>query len=120
MKEERMFILNMLNDGKLSADEACKLLAALKDFPGEGVSAEIGEKVNKCAGAVKEKVKKIAKEAEPAVKKYADKVSDKIDDIKTGIKNKKVAENAEDEDIIVDNTQKTEEAAPVTVEPEKE
>ncbi len=102
MKEERLLILNMLNEGKITADEACRLLAALK---GEDKgSSEIGEKVTKYAGDIKKKVSKLAHDAEPAVKKYADAVSDKIDDIKSNIKNRKAADTAEDEIIIVDET----------------
>lgn len=109
MKEERMFILNMLNEGKITADDACKLLAALKKDE-KISSAEIGEKVNKYAKTVKDKVVKIAKDAEPKVKKYADVVNDKIEDIKTGIKSRKNTASDSD-DIIVDITEEAADTA---------
>lgn len=58
MKEEKMTILKMLEDGKITADEACKLM--------EAVSA--GE--NKIA-AVKERLTSMAKDAKPVLKKAA-------------------------------------------------
>lgn len=107
MKEERMFILNMLNDGKISADDACKLLAAIK--PSGEKSAEIGDKVGKYAKDLKTKVSKIAKDAEPKVKKYAEAVNDKFEDIKSNIKSKKASKAAEEEIIIVDTDEYSDE-----------
>lgn len=105
MKEERMFILTMLNEGKINSDEACRLLAALK--PEKNTPSEIGEKVNKYAKTVKNKVTKIAKDAEPTVKKCADAVGEKLEDIKHGILNRGSAEGSDD-DIIIDETEKSE------------
>ncbi|MCD7855194.1 MAG: hypothetical protein LUG66_06230 [Clostridiales bacterium] len=103
MKEERMFILNMLNDGKITSDDACKLLAALKTSDGKSSSSsEIGDKVEKYAKDIKAKVSKMAKDAEPTVKKYAGAVSDKIDDIRESFKTKKAASASDDEIIIID------------------
>ncbi|MCD7777081.1 MAG: hypothetical protein LUH47_01040 [Clostridiales bacterium] len=89
MKEERILVLNMLNEGKITADEAFKLLSVLNGSEPVKENGEFSEKVNKYAGDIKKKVTKLAKDAEPTVKKYAEAVGDKIEDIKSGIKNKK-------------------------------
>ncbi|MCD8238531.1 MAG: hypothetical protein LUC92_04240 [Clostridiales bacterium] len=112
MKEERMFILNMLNEGKITADDACKLLAALKTSDGSSAaSSDIGDKVGKYAKDIKDKVSKMAKDAEPTVKKYADVVSDKIDDIRESFKSKNASKVNDDEIIIIDEEEGAEEDA---------
>ncbi len=88
MKEERMLILNMLNDGKITADEAVSLLNAL---PSEGCSFD------DFARSVKTKVEGFAEKAEPKVKKAAQDIRDRsveaFDNIKDKIKEKR-AESA--------------------------
>ena len=59
MQEEKMMILKMLEDGKITADEAVKLMDALK-----------GGGDNKLS-AVKERVNSFVKDAKPAIKKAA-------------------------------------------------
>ncbi|MCD8089063.1 MAG: hypothetical protein LUD81_00265 [Clostridiales bacterium] len=103
MKEERLLVLNMLNEGKITADEACKLLAALKGE--DKTNGEFGEKVGKYACDIRKKVSKLAKEAEPTVKKYAEAVGDKFEDIKENLKGKKSTAADEEEIIIVDETE---------------
>jgi polyhydroxyalkanoate synthesis regulator phasin len=65
MKDERMMILQMVSDGKISTDDGVKLLKALNK------SADTEEKVAKAAKQFKDKVSDIAKDAEPKVKKVA-------------------------------------------------
>lgn len=88
MKEERMLILNMLNEGKITADEAVSLLNAL---PSEGCSFD------DFARSVKTKVEDFAGKAEPKVKKAAQDIRDRsveaFDNIKAKIEEKR-AESA--------------------------
>lgn len=63
MKEERMMILKMIESGKITADEAVKLLGALSS----------SGKASEMLGTVKKKVSKLAKDAEPVVKAAAEK-----------------------------------------------
>jgi transcriptional regulator len=65
MKDERMMILQMVSDGKITTDDGVKLLKALNK------SADTEEKVAKAAKQFKSKVSDIAKDAEPKVKKVA-------------------------------------------------
>jgi hypothetical protein len=65
MKEERMMILKMVDEGKISADDGVKLLKALNK------SVDTEEKLSKAAKQFKSKVGDFAKEAEPKVKKAA-------------------------------------------------
>lgn len=65
MKEERLMILRMIDEGKISADDGVKLLKALSK------SGDTEEKISKAAKQIKDKVTDIAKEAEPKVKKAA-------------------------------------------------
>lgn len=80
MKEERMAILRMLENGIISADEAERLLTALHqglDTERDGIAATIGGMLNKAGaalGALAGKVKE-----SPAVKNAADRVADKAD-----------------------------------------
>ena len=68
MKEERMFILNMLNEGKITADEAVNLLNALPS-----PSASFDE----FARGVKSKAADFREKAEPKVKKAAQDIRDR-------------------------------------------
>lgn len=65
MKEERMAVLTMISEGKITADEGVSLLKALSK------SVDTEEKLSKAAKQIKNKVSDIAKEAEPKVKKAA-------------------------------------------------
>lgn len=65
MKEERMAILKMLEEGKITADEAVKLIVAIN-------GSSSANKANDIFNTVKKKVSKIAKDAEPKVKAAAD------------------------------------------------
>ena len=82
MKEERMAILNMLEKGIISVDEAERLLTALHSGLGtekDGITKAVGGMLNK-AGAALSAVADTVKE-NPAVKNAADKVADKADDL---------------------------------------
>ncbi len=117
MKEERMLILNMLKDGQINTDEACKLLAAIGSARSEG---ELGGKVSAYAGQIKNKVTKIAKTAQPKVKKYADVVGEKLDDIKTELKNKKGFTKQENDIIIDEDVDESQEDIVIEEAPENE
>jgi transcriptional regulator len=65
MKEERIMILKMVDEGKITADDGVKLLKALSR------SGDTEEKISKAAKHFKDRVSDIAKEAEPKVKKAA-------------------------------------------------
>ena len=66
MKEERMLILTMLNEGKITADEAVNLLNALaKSADGKGSDFD------NFAKGVKFRATSFAERAEPKVKKAA-------------------------------------------------
>lgn len=65
MKEERIMVLKMIDEGKITADDGVKLLKALSK------SGDTEEKISKAAKQFKDKVTDIAKEAEPKVKKAA-------------------------------------------------
>ena len=81
MKEERMFILKMVQDGKITADEAVKLLDSIS--PSHSKSDTIRQ--------VKEKANDIIEDAKPVVKKYANKstrvLNDVVDAFKEGVDN---------------------------------
>ena len=81
MKEERMFILKMVQDGKITADEAVKLLESIS--PSHSKSDTIRQ--------VKEKANDIIEDAKPVVKKYANKatrvLNDVVDAFKEGVDN---------------------------------
>ncbi len=76
MKKERMEIIKMVGEGKISADDAVKLLESIK---GSGVSA--GEILD----GVKEKVSDMMSDAKPVVKKYAVKAKDKAKEVGGGV-----------------------------------
>ena len=99
MKEERMFILNMLNEGKISADEAVNLLNALP-------SPE--RSFNDFAREMKNKAVDFKEKAEPKVKKAAQDFRDRsveaFDNIKDIIKEKTAqCESAASSDDIIDD-----------------
>ena len=70
MKEERMYILDMLNDGKITAAEAEALLKAL----GSRINME---RISRCGT----KIVDYAKEKEPAVRNMAHNIADKSADV---------------------------------------
>lgn len=86
MREERMAILKMIENGKITADEGVKLLNAINS----------GTKKSDVISDVKNRVTKFAKGAEPKVKAVAGKVADKSMEIGAGVKKKveeKIAES---------------------------
>ena len=80
MKEERMYILTMLNEGKITADEAVCLLNALASTEPRGF--------DEFAKSVKEKAVNFAEMAEPKVKKAAKDIKDKSVEVFGSIKGK--------------------------------
>ena len=78
MKEERMFILKMVQDGKITADEAVKLLESIS--PSHSKSDTIRQ--------VKEKANDIIEDAKPVVKKYANKATRVLNDVVDNFNNK--------------------------------
>lgn len=91
MKEERMMILSMLEQGKISSEEAVELLDALEeDFnPNESVNKEKQQKINK------DKAKRVVDDFEKALKKQGKKMEDfgvelgnKLSGLFSGIKEK--------------------------------
>ncbi|MDR1688187.1 MAG: hypothetical protein LBS21_06195 [Clostridiales bacterium] len=95
MKEERMYILQMLGEGKISADEAAKLLEAvgkkpMREYWDEDFNAE--EKIRKFSQSVESfakdfgsKIEHTFKDMEPKVRSTTKKVMEKtasvVDDI---------------------------------------
>ena len=82
MKEERMAILNMLEKGIISVDEAERLLTALHSGLGtekDGITKAVGGMLNKAGAALSADADKVKEN--PAVKNAADKVADKADDL---------------------------------------
>ena len=65
MKEERIMILKMVDEGKISVDDGVKLLKAINK------ASDAEEKISNAAKQFKSKMSDIAKEAEPKVKKVA-------------------------------------------------
>lgn len=103
MKEERMAILNMLEKGIITVDEAERLLTTLHNGMGlekEGITKAVGGMLGK-AGAALSAVAERVKE-NPAVRNAADKVADKADDLQPKVSSaafrmkEKLADKAED------------------------
>ncbi len=65
MKEERMMILRMVDEGKINVDDGVKLLKAINK------ASDTEEKISKAANKIKTKVSDFAEEAKPVVKKAA-------------------------------------------------
>jgi type IV secretory pathway TrbL component len=84
MKEIIMIILNMINDGKITADEGVALIGAVKS---SGVYSR------ETAAAVKKRVKKAIEDAEPKIKQAGEKIALKsgevMRDISNGVKTMK-------------------------------
>ncbi len=105
MKEERMLILNMLNDGKITADEAVALLNAI-------TATETGGKIDNFAHGVKAKAVGFAEKAEPKVKKAAAGIKNKSAEVIGNIKDKLKEKKAVEEECIeveIEETEETEE-----------
>ncbi len=96
MKKERMAILKMISEGKITVDEAVKLMESMKENKVINASDII------CG--VKEKVSDIVDEAKPVVKKCADKAMEvgndvynkgkaKVEEYKSKAKNKDFVED---------------------------
>ena len=90
MTEETKMILKMVEDGKISSDEAIKLLKTLKDKSSSGIDIE--EKIQKAGKAVGEFAKDVnrtvstlAKKAEPVVKDFTYTVIDKTSEITNNV-----------------------------------
>ena len=90
MKEERIKILKMVEDGKITVDEATKLIDALKEnypfeFYGEEDFAEkvkqFGKSCESFAKDLGDKVGTFAKEVEPKVRKVTQSVVSKTAEI---------------------------------------
>ena len=82
MKEERMAILNMLEKGIISVDEAERLLTALHSGLGtekDGITKAVGGMLNKAGAALSAVADKVKEN--PTVRNAADKVADKADDL---------------------------------------
>ena len=82
MKEERMAILNMLEKGIITVDEAERLLTALHNGLGtekDGIARTVGGMLNKAGAALSAVADKVKEN--PAVKSAADKVADKADEL---------------------------------------
>lgn len=93
MKKERMSVLNMLEKGIITAQEAEKLLLALNGTPKtaqrEGVNDVVNQALNKAGSAINTFAKAVGKQAEklePKVKDVAGKVSEKASIIKDDAK----------------------------------
>lgn len=82
MKEERMAILNMLEKGIITVDEAERLLTTLHNGLGtekDGIAKTVGGMLNKAGAALSAVADKVKEN--PAVKSAADKVADKADEL---------------------------------------
>lgn len=92
MKEERMAILNMLEKGLITADEAERLLGALQNGMGidrEGISKSVSGALEKAGAALNTVAKTVGEQAEkiqPAVKEVAAKVSEKAEDFEPAVR----------------------------------
>jgi len=105
MKEERLAILKLIDEGKISASEGVKLLNALRDdIPKREFEIEDG--INKVTSAmdsfakdIKEKFCDFTKDAEPRMKKASQSIIEKTSEIFGEIsKNLKDMLNNDDED----------------------
>ncbi len=96
MKKERLAILKMVDEGKITVDEAIKLLETIK----KSNSVDAGEVLE----SVKERVGEIVDDAKPVVKKYANKAKEVSEDIynKGKIKMSEYKSKTKNSDIIDD------------------
>ncbi|MBQ2924515.1 MAG: UDP-N-acetylglucosamine 2-epimerase (non-hydrolyzing), partial [Anaerotignum sp.] len=103
MKEERMAILNMLEKGIITVDEAERLLTTLNNGMGlekEGIGKAVGGMLGKAGAALSAMAGKVKEN--PAVKSAAEKVAEKTEDLQPKVSEaafrvrEKVAEKADD------------------------
>ena len=90
MQEERMQVLKMVDEGKITVDEATKLLESLKG--GSDVGKQFEEKFKDFAQDMKEfckdvtcKINDMTKKAEPKVKEFAKNVVTKTAEVADNI-----------------------------------
>ena len=104
MKEERLAVLRLLENGVINADEAERLLNTLRPLP-PGRYEMMGEKraafnekmsaagenianfAKKAGKTVGQKTESAAKKAEPMIKKAAEKLGEKTEEVCTSAKN---------------------------------
>lgn len=89
MKEERMAILSMVEKGIITVDEAATLLNALNGSKGDGIEkfmSKAGEKLNVFAKTVGEKTEKLVNDAKPLAKATGEKMEKVVDDMSPSIK----------------------------------
>lgn len=105
MKEERMAILNMLEKGIISVDEADRLLNTLHNGMGlekDGIGRAVGSALEKAGAALSSVAKTVSEKAQPVVKSAAEKVSDKADEMQPRMRSaafrmtEKIADKAEE------------------------
>lgn len=105
MKEERMAILNMLEKGIITVDEAERLLNTLHNGMGlekDGIGKAVGSALEKAGAALGSVAKSVGEKAHPVVKSAADKVSDKADEIQPKVRSaafrmtEKIADKADE------------------------
>lgn len=103
MKEERMAILNMLEKGIITADEAERLLNTLNNGMGlerDGIKKAVGGVLGRAGAALSAAAEKVKEN--PTVKTAADKVADKAEDLQPKVSaaafrmKEKMADKAED------------------------
>lgn len=103
MKEERMAILNMLEKGIITVDEAERLLTTLHNGMGlekDGIAKTVGGMLGKAGAALNAVAEKVKEN--PTVKNAADKVADKADDLQPKVSSaafrmkEKLADKADD------------------------
>ena len=110
MKEERMLILTMVNEGKITADEGVNLLNALAKS-----NAEKGSDFDNFARGVKFRATSFAERAEPKVKKAAKGFKEKSVEVFSNLKERimektsqaEVTASASEEFDYVDLSEKT-------------
>ena len=105
MQDEKIMVLKMVEDGKISPDEAVKLLQALAT-PNESNSVDVDEKLNTFYQSVEsfakdcnEKVSAIAKDVEPKLKEatkiIVEKITPLLDSLSNSLKESIKAEEKE-------------------------
>ncbi len=92
MKEERLAILNMLEKGIITVDEAERLLTVLQNGMGlekDGIGKAVGnalEKAGDMLGSVAKTMGEKAEQLQPKVKEVATKVADKADEMQPKVR----------------------------------
>lgn len=87
MNDERMLILKMIDEGKITVDEGVKLLKTVsRTAEVEEKLGEAAKKAQAIAMEVKDKAVELAKDAEPKVKKAAQVIGEKATEVASTIK----------------------------------